>query len=82
MKGTIPPLGRGLCEGTAKLSVDVHVGDKLVMRKPHPCGARELLVLRTGMDFRLRCAGCGREFMIPRLKIEKHIKQILHGDGE
>lgn len=62
--------------------MDVRVGDVLHMKKQHPCGAKEMLVLRVGMDFRLRCTGCGREFMIPRLKIEKNIKRITHQDGE
>jgi hypothetical protein len=51
------------------------------MKKPHPCGAKEMIVLRTGMDFRLRCAGCGREFLVPRHKIEKHIRKITRKDG-
>lgn len=64
--------------------MDIHVNDRLVMKKQHPCGAKEMLVLRAGMDFRLRCIGCGREFMVPRLKIEKYIKQIIRQeqDGE
>ena len=57
--------------------MNIHVNDKLVMKKQHPCGAKEMLVLRAGMDFRLRCIGCNREFMIPRLKIEKYIKQVI-----
>ena len=36
-------------------------------------------VLRTGMDFRLRCLGCGHELMLPRSKAEKNIRQILRG---
>ena len=56
--------------------MDVRVGDVLKMKKPHPCGAKEFLVLRSGMDFRLRCVGCSREFMVPRLKIERYIKEI------
>lgn len=35
-----------------------------------------MLVIRSGMDFRLKCSGCGREFMVPRNKIEKSIKRI------
>lgn len=62
--------------------MDICIGDRLTMKKQHPCGSREMLVLRAGMDFRLRCAGCGREFMAPRLKIEKHIKQVIKQDGE
>ena len=56
--------------------LDVQVGDVLTMKKQHPCGANEMLVMRSGMDFRLRCVGCGREFMVPRSKIEKSIKRI------
>lgn len=47
------------------------------MKKDHPCGSREFLVLRVGMDFKLRCTGCGREVMVPRRKIEKNIKKII-----
>ncbi|MBP5363178.1 MAG: DUF951 domain-containing protein [Ruminococcus sp.] len=56
--------------------MDVRVGDVLTMKKQHPCGANEMIVLRSGMDFRLKCSGCGREFMVPRNKIEKSIKRI------
>ena len=46
--------------------MDIHVSDILRMKKPHPCGSGEWLVLRVGMDFKLRCQGCGREVMLPR----------------
>jgi hypothetical protein len=57
--------------------MDVRVGDILRMKKDHPCGSREFLVLRVGADFRVRCTGCGREFMTPRVRIERHIKEII-----
>lgn len=60
--------------------MDVQLKDILVMKKPHPCGACQWEVLRTGMDFRMRCLGCGREVMQPRSKAEKGIRQILR-DG-
>ena len=60
--------------------MDVRLQDILVMKKPHPCGNKEWLVLRTGMDFRLRCQGCGHEVLQPRSKAEKNIRQILR-DG-
>ena len=56
--------------------MDVQVGDRLLMKKPHPCGSKEFLVLRVGMDFRIICLGCGHEVMLPRLKCEKNIKKI------
>ena len=61
--------------------MDVRLQDLLIMKKAHPCGSKEWQVLRTGMDFRLRCQGCGHEVMLPRSKAEKNIRQILR-DGE
>lgn len=63
--------------------MDVRLNDILVMKKPHPCGEKRWLVLRTGMDFRLRCQGCGREVLLPRSKAEKNIREILRqSDGK
>ena len=57
--------------------MDIHVGDVLELKKEHPCGSRRWLVLRVGMDFKLRCEGCGHELMLPRSKAEKSIKRVL-----
>ena len=57
--------------------MDIRVGDLLELKKPHPCGSRRWLVLRVGMDFKLRCAGCGHELMLPRSKAEKAVKKII-----
>ncbi len=62
--------------------MDVRINDILEMKKPHPCGKDKcFLVLRIGMDFRLRCLGCGHELMIPRAKAEKNIRRLMR-DGE
>lgn len=58
------------------MPMDIHVGDVLVLKKKHPCGGSRFLVLRVGMDFRLRCQTCGREMMIPRVKAEKSIRTV------
>ncbi|MEA4955635.1 MAG: DUF951 domain-containing protein [Pseudoflavonifractor sp.] len=57
--------------------MDIRVGDILELKKTHPCGSRQWQVLRVGMDFKLRCTGCGHELMIPRSKAEKNIKKII-----
>ena len=57
--------------------MDIRVNDVLLMKKAHPCGEKRWKVLRTGMDFRLRCLGCGHEVMQPRRKVEKIIKRIV-----
>ncbi len=63
------------------MPMDVQVGDVLELKKPHPCGSKTWKVLRTGMDFRLECTGCGREFLAPRSKIEKSIRKITRPNG-
>lgn len=57
------------------------MGDKLEMKKNHPCGGKLFEVLRAGMDFRIRCDKCGREVMVPRVKIERNIKKVIR-EGE
>ena len=57
--------------------MDIAVGDTILTRKKHPCGASSFEVLRVGMDFKIRCTGCGREVMLPRAKIEKNIKKVV-----
>lgn len=57
--------------------MDVQVGDVLELKKVHPCGSKCWQVLRVGMDFRLKCEGCGHELMIPRAKAEHSIKKII-----
>ncbi len=56
--------------------MNIEVGDRLLLKKPHPCGSKEFVVTRIGADFKIRCSGCGREMMLPRSKVEKSIKQI------
>ncbi len=55
--------------------------DRLELKKAHPCGSRHFVLLRLGMDLRLRCEGCGHELMLPRRKAEKSIKKVLRSDG-
>ncbi len=57
--------------------MDIHVGDVLELKKEHPCGSRRWLVRRVGLEFKLRCEGCGHELMLPRSKAEKSIKRVL-----
>lgn len=62
--------------------MDISVNDILILKKPHPCGENRFSVLRVGMDFKLRCMGCGHEIMAPRSKIEKRVKKIVKPSTE
>lgn len=58
------------------MPMDIQIGDILELKKTHPCGSKEWKVLRVGMDFKLKCLGCGHEVMIPRVKAEKSIRKV------
>ena len=58
-------------------AMDLKVGDRIEMKKPHPCGSKTFELLRVGMDFKIKCEGCSREVMLPRKKVEKNIKKVL-----
>ncbi len=62
--------------------LDINVGDKIVMRKKHPCGCDVFKVSRIGMDFKIVCIKCGHEIMLPRKSVEKSIKKIVTENGE
>jgi len=64
--------------------MDIKRGDTLIMKKNHPCGGNQFLVLRAGMDFKIRCQKCAHEVMVPRCKCEKNIKKIIDNstDGQ
>lgn len=57
--------------------MDIRVGDTLEFKKQHPCGGKLFSVLRVGMDFKLKCQSCGREFILPRAKAEKAAKKVI-----
>ena len=56
--------------------MDLQIGDIVTLKKQHPCGSSDWELLRVGMDFRLKCCGCGHELMTPRFKAEKNIRSV------
>ena len=62
--------------------MDVRIGDVLEMKKPHPCGSKEFEITRLGVDYKLRCKGCGREIMIARIKADKSIKAVKNDEKQ
>ena len=53
------------------------VGDVIRTRKTHPCGGDLWEVMRTGVDFRIKCLKCGRVLLLPRPKFEKAVKAVV-----
>jgi len=63
------------------MPMKLYIGDILLLKKEHPCGGAEWEVLRTGMDFRIKCRKCGHSVMIARVKLEKDIKRVVKSMG-
>ncbi|MDF2548593.1 MAG: hypothetical protein K0R93_3491 [Anaerosolibacter sp.] len=59
------------------MPMDLRLGDVVEVKKNHPCGSNKFEILRTGMDFRIRCVGCDRQVWIARVDFEKRIKKII-----
>jgi len=62
--------------------IKIQTGDRLKLKKPHPCGGSEFTVLRVGAQVRVVCATCQRDMTVDRIKLEKAIKQILPSGEE
>ena len=53
------------------------LGDVVMMKKPHPCGANEWEIIRMGADIKIKCLGCGHIVMLSRRDFEKRLKNVL-----
>lgn len=62
---------------TQRRFTDLGLGDRVQLRKPHPCGSYLWRVVRLGADIGLKCEGCGRRVLLPRSEVERRIKQIV-----
>jgi hypothetical protein len=54
----------------------VELGDRLVLKKGHPCGENNWEVIRVGSDIKLKCLGCNRVVMLDRPTLLKRIKKV------
>ena len=52
-------------------AVDLRIGDRIALRKAHPCGSQEWRVVRLGADIGLVCDGCGHRILMDRLDVER-----------
>ncbi len=53
------------------------IGDVVRTRKTHPCGSDQWEIVRLGADIGIRCLGCGRRVLMPRVKLERRIKGFV-----
>lgn len=57
--------------------IPFYIDDVVRLRKPHPCGSTDWVVVRVGADIGIRCLTCGRRVLLPRRTIEKRLKTFI-----
>lgn len=62
------------------MPLNLEVNDEILTKKNHPCGGNTFVVLRTGIDFRIKCTTCEKQIWITRVNLEKRVKKIIR-DG-
>lgn len=59
------------------MPIKFYLGDVVQTRKAHPCGSDQWEIIRTGMDIRVRCLGCGHVVLMPRRRFERAFKRLV-----
>ena len=56
---------------------EYQIGDIVETKKSHPCGSNQWEITRVGVDFKMKCQGCGHVIMLDREKALKAIKRKI-----
>lgn len=56
--------------------VNIEIGDRVLLKKQHPCGSSSWEVVRLGADIGIKCCECQRQLLMPRSMLEKRLKSI------
>lgn len=59
------------------MTEEIRMHDVVQMKKKHPCGSYEWMVIRIGADIKMRCLGCERVVMLDRAEFLRRRKKVL-----
>lgn len=62
--------------------VNINTGDRVLLRKAHPCGCFEWEIIRVGMDIGLKCMGCAHKVVMKRSTFERGYRKHVDHTGE
>lgn len=68
--------------GVARMLPDLRMADVLRLRKAHPCGSLDWVVVRMGADIGLKCTGCGRRILLSRREVARRLKATVRRGEE
>ena len=58
------------------------IGQKITMKKAHPCGGKLWQVVRLGADVKLQCATCARFINLTRDELKKRARGIFQEENK
>lgn len=61
--------------------VEINENDVVIFKKKHPCGSDCWKVIKTGIDIKIMCEGCGREITLQRKEFFKRFKEKCENMG-
>ncbi len=53
------------------------LGERVQMKKEHPCGSSTWVIIRVGADVKIKCEGCARIVMLDRATFVKRLKKVM-----
>lgn len=56
---------------------DYRLDSVVMMKKPHPCGTNEWIIIRIGADVKIKCITCGHIVMLSRVDFNKKLKKVI-----
>jgi hypothetical protein len=61
--------------------LELKLGDVVRLKKSHPCGSYEWVVVRLGADIGLKCLKCQHQVLLERSILERRIKRFVARGG-
>ena len=58
------------------MTLEIKIGDRVRLKKPHPCGSYEWEVVRLGTDIGIECQRCHHGVLLERKVFERRVKEI------
>jgi hypothetical protein len=57
--------------------LELRIGDIVRLKKAHPCGSYEWVIVRLGADIGIKCLKCQHTVLVERPTLERRIKGFL-----
>ena len=57
--------------------MEIKLGDRVRLKKKHPCGGDEWEVVRLGADIGIKCLKCQHRLLLERRVFERRVKTFI-----